>query len=500
MQMQYREKTNTCCASMTLYMSLMLIVVLSLLLTLIESARVYEVQNKMTLISNVATESGFAEYQPYLWENYHLLFLDAGDNGKVSTEKLENKMALYALANLKEPGKTYYEMFPARLGDCKMTDYELATDREGKAMLQQISSLMGSEVTKAVAETILNRITAMDKVEKENKDTDKKLESAKKDLETARSAAKTEAEEQGTEIDLPDEKDNPIEIVSEMKKSTILNLVLENAEQVSNQAIAVEQGLMNRNCEQGTYKGTSEYSWYEKILVQQYCTKYFTSYQDTKKAGELQYEQEYILCGNASDKENLESIVKKMIAIREAGNICALLKDTQKLQAAQTVATSFAGFTMNPAIITAVQIGILAAWAFVESILDVRTILAGGKISLVKNAGEWTSDLDNFSKWTGKLVKAKECSAGDSYQDYLNRLFYFAGVKSVSYHMMDIFEGHLRMSGAKNAKMDHMLQRATVTYSYEAKPVFLSMIPMEISSVGNYTIVENTKFDYVSWK
>ena len=48
------------------------------------------------------------------------------------------------------------------------------------------------------------------------------------------------------------------------------------------------------------------------------------------------------------------------------------------------IATSLAGFSGNPAVVKIVQIGVVAAWAYVESILDLRTLLSGGKFHSLK--------------------------------------------------------------------------------------------------------------------
>ena len=40
------------------------------------------------------------------------------------------------------------------------------------------------------------------------------------------------------------------------------------------------------------------------------------------------------------------------------------------------------GASVNPAIIEAVKYGILAAWAYVESVLDIRALLDGDKIKI----------------------------------------------------------------------------------------------------------------------
>ncbi len=47
----------------------------------------------------------------------------------------------------------------------------------------------------------------------------------------------------------------------------------------------------------------------------------------------------------------------------------------------ETIAAALAGFTGNPAIIKTVQIAVVGAWAYIESIQDIRALLMGGKKS-----------------------------------------------------------------------------------------------------------------------
>lgn len=107
---------------------------------------------------------------------------------------------------------------------------------------------------------------------------------------------------------------------------------------------------------------------------------------------------EYILCGKDTDKKNLESSIERLMRMREAANVAHIIADREKLNQTLMIATSLAGFSGNPAVVKIVQIGVVAAWAYVESILDLRTLLSGGKISLIKSAAEWTTDLKSWVK------------------------------------------------------------------------------------------------------
>ena len=96
-----------------------------------------------------------------------------------------------------------------------------------------------------------------------------------------------------------------------------------------------------------------------------------------------------MLAGKGSDKENLESVIKRLLFVREAANITHILGDGDKRAKTLGMAEALAGFTGNPAVVRLVQTGVIAAWAYVESILDIRALLAGDRVALLKNGDEW---------------------------------------------------------------------------------------------------------------
>lgn len=61
------------------------------------------------------------------------------------------------------------------------------------------------------------------------------------------------------------------------------------------------------------------------------------------------------------------------------------------------MAEALAGFTGNPAVVRLVQTGVIAAWAYVESILDIRALLAGDKIALIKTETQWTAQFGSLA-------------------------------------------------------------------------------------------------------
>lgn len=145
------------------------------------------------------------------------------------------------------------------------------------------------------------------------------------------------------------------------------------------------------------------------------------------------------------------------------------------------------------------QIGVVAAWAYVESILDLRTLLSGGKISLIKSAAEWTTDLKKLGEIVTGEGKARECKNGLSYQAYIKQLLFAMKEKKMAYRMMDIMELAMQKEqNGKNARMDHMIDNMICELRFEAKPLFAKRSLYGDMEMGGYTFFKRQKLSYIN--
>ena len=166
--------------------------------------------------------------------------------------------------------------------------------------------------------------------------------------------------------------------------------------------------------------------------------------------------------------------------------------------ATSLVKYALVGFTGNPGIIELAKMGIVVAWAYAESILDLRTLLAGGKVALIKSAENWTLGLSNLSGAFSGTQKVKESEDGFSYEDYLQKMLYFETQEKLNYRAMDLIEKNVRVwSGNQNLRMDSMAQRMKVTVCYEAKPLFLRLVRIGDISDETYQFTYEKKISYL---
>ena len=143
-------------------------------------------------------------------------------------------------------------------------------------------------------------------------------------------------------------------------------------------------------------------------LVNEYIISRFqnyTDYIDSENKGTkdilsedrlLDYETEYILCGGKSDKDNLCEVITKLSYIREGANLLYLITDSQKKNECFTLAVQLLGYTGNMVLIKAAQYLIMTLWAYAESIVELRGLYSGESISIIKNAGNWETDINGL--------------------------------------------------------------------------------------------------------
>lgn len=497
--------------SVTVFAALSLMIIASFLFALLEAGRVYGLSTCAELVSELGLESVCAEYQTCLWDNYKLLCLDGAYGGETfAIEKVTDALEKRIKKNLE--GREGAYCFSMQLDTATPASYQLLTDGEGSIFLKRTASYMKDNLPAELIETIYEQYKEGSGTMEQNGQEEDSVENAQQAIEQAREEQETaQKESMGTserrestetesvemESEGTESMENPLELVLELKRNAVLGMVVENTGDISTRKVDVSNGLLQRDCVQGTIQEEQDVNWYEKILILEYLDKYFTDYTDAGKGRHaLAYEMEYILCGKEEDKANLEGAVNRLLFVREAGNVAHILGSQEKRNETLAIANVLAGFTGNPAIIKVVQIGVVAAWAYLESIQDVRTLLQGGKIALVKNGEQWNIQMGNLLESFQNTTKAKDCANGLTYQAYVKQFLFFMKNKELAYRMLDVMEQNIRMiPSGKNIRMDSMICRLSYQMQYRASALF-----SKISAIGHspdtYGMKKTKSFSY----
>ena len=225
---------------------------------------------------------------------------------------------------------------------------------------------------------------------------------------------------------------------------------------------------------------TVNFTWYhsaisemeENFLFTEYLLEHccsFTSADETKK---MAYELEYILNGKTSDKENLKSTVNSLLLMREGLNLFSAWKDPVLSSQAETAATALVGWTGVYPAIKLTQFTMIAGWSFAEAIVDVRTLLSGGNIPIIKNSESWTLEFLQIEDFLdGDLFLTAKENNGLSYDDYLRLLLYAQGRSDRRYHTMDVIQLRMREKNPDFSMAD-CLGAVQVKASMKAAPIF----------------------------
>ena len=509
--------------SITPFCAMMLMIVAAFVLTLLESARVNGLAHFARLKANATIDSVCAEYQPLLWQQYGLLFLD----GAYGTEEFSISYVLEHLDTYMEMGSgnagTIQEVFSGlnlfgvKAGDVLLEGYALATDSEGELFLNYVAERekenlsitvaadvyqeykKGNELTQlhgGVEESIAKAQRVIGEV-KSDWIAKWELEKKKEELEEE----PEESEEGAIEFYLPDTSgvEGVLDRAETMFFNGILNMIFTDSDKISTTVSKPESHLQFREKEEGNMHLKTSDDWYQRILVLSYLERYFSNYVHAKEDHFLTYEMEYVLCGNHTERENLAETLEKIMLIREAANVAHVLQDKEKMEIVAGLAEVI-GFMAggNPAVVKVVEAGLVGAWAYMESILDVRSLVAGEEISLIKNEEEWTTNLSEILAVFDKATKARPCENGLGYTDYLKQLLCLTEKQQLAYRMMEVMEMGMRSREVfANSQMDHMLVMLRCKLNFESKPLFSSLVSLGDVYRGNYYFVNEVERSYV---
>lgn len=155
-----------------------------------------------------------------------------------------------------------------------------------------------------------------------------------------------------------------------------------------------------------------------------YILEKFGDAVNRKEESYLKYELEYLLEGKESDRKNLEATAKKLCNIRFGINYAYLLTNQTMQAEAEAFAGAIGALIAVPAVIPVLKQGILLTWAYGEAMMDIRTLLEGNKVALIKSQETWKLSLENLLNIEehGLPMEQEKDETGLTYGEYLQML------------------------------------------------------------------------------
>ena len=246
-----------------------------------------------------------------------------------------------------------------------------------------------------------------------------------------------------------EEKEGFLESAKDILSGNLLQLVIPEGRRVSEHTVddlvLVSTGAKSRRDE--TETGIRR-TLLDNIMMCEYTAQFFTDFTDDQDRN-LQYEMEYIANGKRSDKDNLSASLSRIFAIREGMNYLTILKSSNLSSKADKLATTIVGAAGMPALKPLIKCLIIGVWAGAETVTDLRAMLKGGRVTLIKTEDEWKTSLEQVlaTGSKGELESDEEGdSKGQSYEDYLKFLILQEDLTERDYRMMDVIQINVRMA------------------------------------------------------
>ncbi|MBQ1801768.1 MAG: hypothetical protein II013_02040 [Lachnobacterium sp.] len=504
-------------ASVTVFASLSFMLILAVSFSLLEAARITEMKKVTRMNSDAVLESIFAEYNTPLYKKYGLLGYWADERKeKISFDSTMSKIEDYTNKNLNNSpnfkGRLPLDLIKINSCEASVEKYLLMTDGEGRAFTEAIVEKEKRGLPKTLINEAKEKFKSVDaknsqeKTHKDLDDADEAIDNPKEYAKKHNISLKKDDENSDSfnnssnvlDSQNGDKSENPIKVIKELKQKGILEIVLENPEDLSKKEINDQNLLSKRDKQRGNINVSSGGFVVDKVALVHYFSKYFSTYRNPRKDAGIQYEQEYIIAGKKDDISNLKSAVNKILISRIASNMVSIYKDKAKMAQIEALADTLSVITLSPEIMQCIKIGLITAWAYGESILDLRTLMSGGKISVVKSPEEWTLGLSGIGALTNKSFKAKECKKGLKYEEFLAILIALKSEKETTMHAMDIIEQNIRQEkGYEKFKLDNVVLEAKVDYKYQINTVFLGFVDLKTDKINSLEINNSATYSYL---
>lgn len=240
------------------------------------------------------------------------------------------------------------------------------------------------------------------------------------------------------------------------------------------------------------YKGVEEAG--EILLLQEYLMEHYENYNASVLSDEmkaLDYELEYIIMGKTADYDNLKAVLMRILLIRTAMNLFTLLSDKKSNEEARILAAGFVGFTGLPALVEITKMIVITVWAFAESLVDVKALLQGKTLPLLKKGSDiqvGLYDLFHFNKEFIKIkaesIKGNKTLVDLNYEGYLKLFLYMESRTNKSFRAMDLIQENIQLKYEDSFYMKNCIfgYRAAADFEMGTKFINLPFIRKMLSN------------------
>lgn len=475
----------------TVFMALTMTIIFSVILTAVESARVNTVALLTQTASELAVESALAEYNIPLYEMYGIFAIDG------NRENFTEDILSYARKN--EAGGFFkFEAKQAYLAETTML-----YDMDYKLMEKEIVQYMKIRMPGMWLDEMTNTDNTLLDEAQNNKDI------LGENIASGEEAVKQQENQEGEKAPsetTDNEVKDPRKSLTNILKDGLLACVLPDGMEVSESCLTetvndtkeekyqeikdfedageVTSYLDSIDLTKTSNSGFSDIS--SAVIVNEYILKHFKqaavkekSYDCDSFETKLQYENEYIICGHKSDRDNLLDALNRIVLIRMAFNTAYLFTDAVKKAEVSAAATALTA--VLPFLQPLVYGLIIAAWAYAEGVMDVKALMAGEGVPLLKNSTSWRLSLTSLSN--GRLEGSTKAKGGLFYEDYLRILLTLTAGKKKYERMENLIQANIRLiEDYENFNIHRCYYGVTCLFEYAVPSYFTAYTKYK----GNY--------------
>ncbi len=490
----------------TVFFTLMSVLLMSVFFMLIESVRLQGARAQTANIVDMANLSVFGEFEQKLLQDFEVFAVDgAFGSGDFHIDRVRDRLTEYMEMNASPASDGLTSMFfdPWRvdLGESKITDYALLSDGQGENFYQQAVAYMRETVLMQSTGKLMQIYRDSRKVKKgqetyeqEKNNSDKEMEELKKQ-EEAKKAEEKQKESENAASNLPAETEsavetpkikNPLPALAKLARRDILSVVCGDA-QIFTGSTGFWELPSRRRLQKGNWTYKRPYGGIiDDLLFREYLLSKLPNWSKPAEKGELHYGLEYVIGGRRRDRDNLKNTVRKLLLVREGCNYMYAVQDEEMSAQTGSMALGVIGWLGVPELTAVLKHALLLGWSYAESILDVRTLMKGGKVPLFKSAGDWEVHLENLADINEMLQDGRrEHEKGSDYLEHLRILLNMQGIGTQKKRMLDMAELYVKAGEGLSAfKIDHCIVAIKDETSFLLPPLFSRVSGVWMGIIG----------------
>ena len=418
--------------------------------------------------TDAAASSVLAEFHQELLRRYDLLFVDPSyGSGDPSIERTKSHLIRYAAGNLQGDALSVISgsrtMTAVKCESAELSGVRCIFDEKAKPLKEQILAYMTAEPLGEAAAGITQKVDAWKGIGPDASEWHRKKEENERTLQEELSRRREEEPEEP-------EIEDPAKEVESFRLRPALLQIIGSTSGISKERME-DSCPSRREIHQGSGGETSNSHHYrpaDTVLLDEYLLEKCGDYTKNKEGSRLQYQLEYILFGKESDTDNLEAMLGTLLLAREAANCSFAFSDASMRATAGTIGGILAALTFSPELAEAFTTAVLFAWAYAETIQDVKTLVSGGCVPFLKDRESWRTPVRSILA-PYHSTHAQNYGRGWDYRTYLRVLLFLENENTKCGRFLDIIESDIRKTdGNAEFKVDYCFDTFTVNAKFSS--------------------------------